>query len=589
MPVASAKPPTPAKTRARRQQLDPTLAYAEDVLAGRVVAGPWVRLAAQRHVEDLRDGPKRGLRFDRELAQVQFDFYRLLQTPEGNPFELIDWQEFVIGSIFGWVEADGFRRFITAYIETGKGSGKSPLLAGIALSGLIIDDEPLPEIYAAATKRDQAKICWGDAVQIYDNSVALSGEDGRPGRCEKFVNNLYCPETGGCFKPISADAKKSSGPRPYIVLADEVHEHPNGDLLRILRAGFKRRRQPLMLEITNSGKNLHSVCYQHHEYSIKVLQRTLQNDTWFAYVCALDEGDDWKNDRRCWPKANPSLACGRIITERYLQDQVDEAKGMPANEATVARLNFCVWSQEDVKAINMQFWNKGGPPPMTSLDELRPSYDGLIEKLRGRRCFGGLDLAKVDDMSAFVLFFPATAEESAYALCWYWCPQDDILARSQRDGLDCSYEVWARFGFLIPTHGNTTDFGFITKKILELLPSFQVEEIAYDRTFAGEVVQALIAEGVKMKDFGQGFYSMGAPTGELLRLVKGGQLHHGGHPVLRLNAASLVTDTDPAGNLKPDKSKSTDRIDGISALCNAIGNSLAAPKEQKVQGGYEVW
>lgn len=562
------------KTARKQRSIDPVCGYAQDVLSGRVVAGPWVRLACKRHLEDLQKGSKRGLYYDAEAAQEIFDFYDLLSTPEGDPFLLIDWQQFVLGSLFGWHNAEGFRRFRTAYIETGKGSGKSPLLGGIALFGLTIEEERLAEIYAIATKREQAKIIWSDGVNIYDNSPALEG------RCLQTVNCLSCLETGSFFKPLSADSKKSSGFRPYIVLADEVHEHPNGNLLRIMRAGFKSRKDPLMLEITNSGHDLTSVCYQHHQYSISILKKTINNDSWFAYVCALDEQeiktDAWKTDRRCWPKANPSL--GKILSEKYLQEQIDEAKGMPANEAIVKRLNFCIWTSEEGKAIDIELWNKGGPDPATSLEDLQKSYQALFEKLRGRVCYGGLDLARVNDLSAFALYFPPTEDEPGFVLIFYWCPKDDIEARSQRDGIDFNYEVWARFLFIEATVGNTTDYGFIIKKILEICSIFQVKKIAFDRTFAGEVVQALMAEGIDMVEFGQGFLSMAAPMGELLRLVKKCWLQHGGHPVLRWNAANLVTEEDAAGNLKPSKSRSPEKIDGISALCNAIGIALTTPE-----------
>jgi len=560
---------------------DPVTAYAHGVGDRTILAGPMVRLACARHLKDLDEGPGRGLRWDLASALRAIEFFKdVLVFPDGDragqPFVLEPWQKFIVGSLFGWKGPDGNRRFRLAYAETAKGNGKSPLVAGIGIYGLTADGEPGAEIFSAATTRDQAKIVWGDADKMRAASLPLRR------LIRRTVNNLAVESTGSFFRPISADASKLDGFRGHMVIVDEVHEHPNAFVIDKMRASFKGRKQPLLLLITNSGYDRNSVCWQYHHYSRQVLEGIIQNDALFAYVCELDEGDDWR-DEAVWPKVNPNL--GVSVTHKYLREQVQEALDIPAKENIVVRLNFCVWTEQSVRAINMAAWDQGG------FDAVRPktirqSIDEMATALHGRRCFGGLDLARVCDLSAFVLLFPPEdTDEPWKVLGRFWVPQDDILTRSKRDRVP--YDVWTREKYLIPTPGNTTDYSFIEHEILQLAGQYDIQEIAFDRTFAGEIVQNLMSEfgpegqnGPQMVQFGQGFLSMAAPTAELLRLVKAGQLWHGGHPVLRWNASNFCVATDPAGNLKPDKARSTERIDGIVALCNALGRAMVQAKPE---------
>jgi phage terminase large subunit-like protein len=549
---------------------DPVEQYALAVRDGHVPTNTLVRLAATRHLRDLVDGPGRGLQWQWPAAKDAIDFFgaalRLAEGEHaGKPFVLQPWQQFIVGSLFGWKGPDGYRRFRTAYIEAGKGSGKTPLSAGIGLYMLVSDGEAGAEVYSAATNRDQAKICWNDARRMVSASPTLRGV------ITERVNSLAYGNS--YFRPVSADASSLDGFRPHCVIVDEIHEHPNSLVIDKLRAGFKGRRQPLLLEITNSGFDRHSICYQHHEFSVKVLEGTIENDSWFAFVCGLDEEtDDWR-DEKVWQKANPNL--GVSVTWRYLRGQVAEAVELPAMQSIVRRLNFCQWTEGSVRAIDMEQWNRGGPLPSTRHDVVAEGIDAMAASLRGRQCRGGMDLAKVGDLSAFTLLFPPAEEGEPWkVLCRFWCPSDDIEQRSRRDRVP--YRVWCDQGFLISTPGNVTDYKFIAAEIIKSAGLFDIEEIGFDRVFAGEIVQWLQDEGLAMTEVGQGFMSMAAPTGELLRLVKSGQLWHGGHPVLRWMASNLSVRQDPAGNLKPDKEKSSDRIDGISALCDALAVTMVA-------------
>jgi len=336
----------------------------------------------------------------------------------------------------------------------------------------------------------------------------------------------------------------------------------------------------MLIEITNSGFDRHSICYQHHEYSIKILEGSLENDSWFCFVCGLDEGDEW-TDERVWQKANPNL--GISVSWKYLREQVEEATQMPPKQSIVKRLNFCCWTEGSVRAIDTDMWNRGGPPPSTRPELVSEGIDAMAASLRGRQCRGGMDLAKVGDLSAFTLLFPPVEEGEPWkVLCRFWCPEDDIEQRSRRDRVP--YRVWCDQGFLIATPGNVTDYKFIASEIIKSAGLFDIREIGFDRVFAGEIVQQLQDEGIEMTEVGQGFMTMAAPTSELLRLVKSGQLWHGGHPVLRWMASNLSVRQDPAGNLKPDKEKSSDKIDGIAALCNALACTLVAEPDPYSDG-----
>lgn len=506
----------------------------------------------------MKDQKRTGLVWRADLAQRAIDFFaEVLILDNGKPFRLEDYQQFIVGSVFGWLGPDGYRRFRTAYVEMGKGSGKSPMAAGIGLYGLVADGEPSAEVYSAATTREQARIVWKDADGMVQRSKELSALVNRQ------VGNLAVPGTGSVFRPLSAETKGLHGPRVHIALIDELHKHQSAEVVDAIRAGTKGRMNALIFEITNSGWDRHSVCWNHRELSLKVLQGVIDNNAWFSYVCGLDEKDDWK-DEKVWKKSNPGL--GVTIPLRYLREQVAEAIGMPSKENQVRMLNFCEWMEQSVRAIPMDEWDRGAEP----ID---------IAALRGRACFGGLDLARVSDLSAFVLLFPPVAADERWkVLCWFWVPEDDIGRRSLKDRVP--YDVWAREELISTTPGNTTDFEFIEARIIELAGIYDIREASFDRTFAGEIIQGLQAEGLTMVEFGQGFMSMGAPTAELLRMVKAGELQHGGNPVLRWMASNLSVLTDAAGNLKPDKEHSAEKIDGITAICNALGRAMVQPKPE---------
>lgn len=537
--------------------VDKTTKYAKDVLSGKIIACNNVKLACKRHMNDLKNGSKRGLRFDVKAAGKIINFFTYLSLSEGEfsgqPFILQPFQCFIVGSLFGWIGDDGFRRYRKSYIEIAKGNGKSPLAAGIGLYGLLASDEEAAEIYAAAVTRDQANILFTDAKRMIQASSKLSQ------RVMINVRNLAVLDTNSFFRPLSSEARSLDGKRVFMALIDEIHEHPTSLVVDKMQAGTKGRRQPLIFEITNSGYDKQSVCWHHHEYSEQILKGSIEDDGWFAYITGLDEGDDWK-DEKVWKKANPNL--GVSVTMKYLREQVREAIGMPSKENIVKRLNFCVWTQQNNRWINTDVWNENNTGEIDEAD------------LVGRRCYGGLDLSSVCDISAWVMVFPCNDDpDKIDVLARLWCPEDRLYDSTNK--YKEQYHVWHRQGFLETTPGSSVDYAFIRNKILEDARKFQLVDMNVDRLFqAHQLATELTEEGIKVVGMGMGFISFATPMKEFERRLLARKINHGGNPVLRWMADNVAVAQDPAGNIKPNKAESQGKIDGIVSLVMAIDRAM---------------
>lgn len=484
---------------------------------------------------------------------------------EGLPYDLLMWQRFIVGGLMGWKGPDGYRRFRVAYVETAKGSGKSPLAAGIGLYGLMADGESRAEVYAAATKKDQAMILFRDAVAMRDLSPELATRLVKSGVGENSWNLAY-HQTGSFFRPISADDGQS-GPRPHIALLDEVHEHRTGMVVEMLRAGTKSRRQALMLMITNSGANKQSVCWDYHDYAIKVAAGQIEDDSFFGFVCALDEGDDPFKDERCWGKANPSLANG-LPGVKYLREQVTQARGMPSKESVVRRLNFCQWVEAEAPWIGSELW-------FGAQDK-----DFDPDLLFGRCCWGGLDLSSTQDLTALVLLFEPTASDPRWRLVpHFWLPNDGLHDKADKDRVP--YIAWRDAGYLHTTPGRAIDQLFVARQAAEIAAMYDLQSIAYDRWQIEGFKQLLGREGISLplEPFGQGYKDMAPAVNEFERLLISGLLKHGGNPVMTWCAANAVVVTDPAGNRKVAKEKATGRVDGIVAAIMAAGRAMVSAPE----------
>lgn len=562
-----------ANQKGTTSRADPVAAYARAVISGRKIAGPHVRAACRRHLRDLEDGHKRGLYFDKAAALRAIGFYRdILRLNggefEGEPFELLDWQQFIIGSIFGWKGADGYRRFRVVYVETGKGSGKSPLAAGVGMIGLTADGEQRAEVYAAATKKDQAMVLYRDAVAMFQQSPALQ-QRLKPSGVGENVWNLAYFQTSSFFRPISADDGQS-GPRPHVALIDEIHEHRTNTVVEMMRAGTKSRRQALIFMITNSGSSKTSPCWAYHDYAAKVADGTLEDDGFFGYVCALDEGEDPFTDEACWPKVNPSLQGAKLPGMKYLREQVTEARGMPSKEALVRRLNFCQWTDATNPWISADVW----------LGAQR-EYDW--RQFRGRRAYAGLDLSSTTDLTGLVLYIePVEPGEPWRLVPFAWLPEEGLERKERADRVP--YLAWKAAGYLETTPGRAISKLVVVKKLAELSSFFDLQGACYDR-WRIEDLKALAADNdvelPEMVAFGQGYKDMSPAIEAFETALLNGTMVHPGHPVLTWCAANAVTVSDDAENRKLSKEKATGRIDLMVAGVMAVGVVNATAPEEK--------
>lgn len=551
------------KPGSQATSVDPVTRYAKAVCARKKIAGPQVRAACQRHLNDLATGHERGIFFDRKAALRAIGFYRdVLRLNggefEGLSFELLDWQQFIIGNLFGWKSEDGYRRFRVAYVETGKGSGKSPLAAGIGMIGLTADDEARAEVYAAATKKDQAMVLFRDAVAMYQLSPELRKRL-KPSGVGDNVWNLAYFEKGSFFRPISADDGQS-GPRPHIALIDEIHEHRNNTVVEMMRAGTKSRRQALIFMITNSGASKTSTCWNYHDYASKVAAGTLKDDAFFGYVCSLDEGDDPFNDEKCWPKVNPSLQGAKLPGIKYLREQVTEARGMPSKEALVRRLNFCQWTDASNPWISADIW-------------LGAAREFDWRDLRGRRAWAGLDLGSTTDLTGLVLYVePVNSGDPWHLVPFAFLPDEGLQRKEELDRVP--YLSWRAAGYLETTPGRAISKLVIVKKLVELSSFFELQIVGYDRWRIEDLKAMASDNGITlppMRPFGQGYKDMSPAIEAFETALLNGQVVHPGNPVFTWCAANAVTTSDAAENRKLDKEKATGRIDLMVAAVMAVG------------------
>jgi len=559
---------------------DRATAYARDVVAGTIIAGPHVRDACKRHLRDLEEGPARGLKWDIDAANRAIGYFEDVLCLnggqfEGKPFEVLPWQAFVIGSLFGWKGPDGYRRFRVAYIETAKGSGKSPLAAGIGLYGLTADGEARAEIYAAATKKDQAQILFRDAIAMVEQSPQLAGRLATSGSKGKEWNLAY-HKTSSFFRPISADDGQS-GPRPHIALLDEIHEHKTGHVVEMMRAGTKFRQQALIFMITNSGTDKRTICWEYHDYGAKVSAGQIEDDSFFAFICALDMGDDPFKDEACWPKVNPSLEHG-IPGLKYLREQVTQARGMPSKEALVRRLNFCEWTEAESPWISGDVWFA-----CQSLESLP------LETWYGRSGTAGLDLSSTQDLTALVLALDPTPDDPKTRLVpFFWLPGDGLHDKADKDRVP--YVAWRDAGHLRALPGRAVNKLAVAHQLSEVCSLFDIRTIAYDRWRIEDLKALIQNEGLSLPPlipFGQGFKDMAPAVDEYERKLLAQEIAHDGNPVMTWCMANAVVMSDPAGNRKIAKERATGRVDGAIAGVMAIGCSMK--NEEQTECGMEVW
>jgi phage terminase large subunit-like protein len=540
-------------TPAIRRNPDPATEYAEEILSGRKPAGRLVRLACQRHISDWTHRKELGLTLSEERIHRVMHFFGMLKHSKGEWAGRTvipeDWERFILSSVFGWVREDHTRRYRVAYVSIGRKNGKSTLAAGIGNYLFLADREPGAEIVTASTKRDQSRITHSESIRMIQSSPEFKSI------VTILKDNLSVPRQHSKYEPLGADADTLDGLNLSGIIGDEIHAWKGRSLWDVLETATGARRQPLMFGITTAGTDRNSLAYQLHDYSTKILEGTIQDDSFFAYIATLDAGDSWE-DENVWIKSNPNL--GVSVKLSTLREECERAKQMPSAVNAFRRLRMNEWTESHSQWLDMAAYDDGAIP-------VNP------DELEGRECYAGLDLASTQDVTGLVLMFKDAA--GAYDLLpFFWIPEESIATRTKRDRV--LYDVWARDGFIFSTEGNVCDYDQIREFIRDLADRYKIQQIAYDRWNASQLVTQLQEDGATMVPVGMGFQSLSAPTKEFEKLILSRKIRHGGNPVLRWMMTNVSIKTDPAGNQKPDRSKSTEKIDGVIATLLALSRSI---------------
>jgi phage terminase large subunit-like protein len=555
------------QTRSQRSS-DPATAYAISVAKLTKPACRLVQQACARHLGDLENGSRRGLVWDPVKAAYAIEFFSYLHHSKGEwggqQVQLEPWQKFIIGLAFGWKRKDGTRRFRTVYLELPRKQGKSTLLAGVGLYALIADREPGAEIYAAATRKEQARIIFDEAKRM------VRGSPGLRSRVGIYKLNLSIDATASKFEPLSSDDRTLDGLNPHAVLIDELHKHKSRGVLDVLDTALGARRQPMLWIITTAGSDAPETVYaQENDYAIKVLEGTLTDDSAFAFISTIDKDDRW-DDPKAWAKANPNLGVSVKLDD--LKRQALKAKNSPAAQTEFKRLRLNVRTASVDREIDMDVWARNSLRPT----ETRPGHyhAEMVERLKGRRFHGGLDLSTKIDLTAWIKLFPPEDPGDRWrVLCRFWMPADTVEDKADRDRVQ--YQRWIDEGWIEPTAGNVIDFNEIGLAVQEDCRDYQPISIAYDPWNATQLAVELLGAGVPMIEFIQGIRSYTAPCKELEALLLADKLDHGSNPVLTWMASNLRTQRDKNDNRMPTKLKSIGRIDGMSGLIMAVGRSMA--------------
>lgn len=561
-------------------QLETALQYARDVRSGKIPVGKYARLAVERHFKDIKEAKQRGIVFNKLAAQKALTFFDFLSLSKGDTdgasFKLEPWQSFIIASVFGWQKVeDGKRRFTEAYIEIPKKNGKTTLSAGVGLYCMAFDNENGPEVYAAAYTRDQASICFDEAVAMVERSGALRK------RVQRLKYNLTIPSTRAKFNAVSHDAKNTEGKNAHCVIFDEYHVHVTDGVKVSLQSGMAARSQPLFFIITTAGDNKQGPCYKYRDICTSILEERIDIDNIFTIIHGIDEEDDWK-DEKTWIKANPNI--GVSVKMPFLKGEFKKAVLNGRAEVEFKTKHLSQWVDAAVTWIPAETWKRQADA------EFKPPYGAI--------CYGGLDLASTSDICSYSLYFP----EHKYFTVKHFVPEE-TAKNAVRAGID--YLDWVKNKNIVATPGKTTDYNYVKEAVLDSAQEYDLQFVGYDRWNSSHLVQELNdvlgtrfvkgKAGEKssyenvMQPFGQGYSSMSTPTKEFEKLVTDEVIKHDGNPVTAWMLSNVSIATDVAGNIKADKAESKDKIDGVVAMIISLGEYLAWNWEGKYSDEVAVW
>lgn len=471
---------------------------------------------------------------------------------KGKRFKLFPWQKVVTFDVFGTIKPDGTRQYKEVYIEVPKKNGKSPLVSAYGAKLFFNDHEPGCEIYPAACDIKQASIIFNNMKYMIEQNETLGKKCKIVDSTKRIIHNS---QMGSFISVVSADTKTKHGIDVHACLFDELHAQPNRNLYDVMTKGSgDARLQPMFFYVTTAGYDRNSICWEVHQRALRTMQNPENDPSFYAVLFYAEEDDDW-TDEKVWLKANPSMP--EIISIETVREACEIAKQSPADENFFRRMRLNDWVKQESRYIPMHDWDKSG-----ILFE--------PENLKKEVFFAGLDLSSNIDLSCYLIL--CKQDEYYYVIPYFWIPEDNIKKRVDKDKVP--YDNWLADGFIEATPGNVIDHKYIETRIIQINTEFEIAESAYDRWGAIRMVQNLTEEGFKLIPFGQGMASMAAPTKELLSIILQHKLCHNNHPVLRWMADNLVVKTDAAGNFKPDKEKSTERIDGIVSMIMAFDRCI---------------
>ena len=541
--------------------------YIENIQSGKQIAGELIKLAIQRHLNDL-ERKDFIYYFDEHRAGMFIRFAEICRHWKnskfaGKPIILEPHQVFYFGSIFGWIHKEtGLRRFTTTYKQVARKNGKTTELAIISLYHLLMDNESGGQVYCAATKEEQARILVNDAGQIANITPEFK-KFFKLFKYKELINRVVNIQNKSFITALGRDSNTSDGFDPSMGNIDEFHEHKNTALLEVIESGMGARSQPLINIITTAGFNKSLPCYSvTRKTAIEILKGIKVDDSYFCMIFEQDDTDDWK-DETIWIKSNPNLDIS--VTKVFLKTKLIKA----INEAGSTEVNFKtkhlnVWTDAEKVWIQDETW-------------LLNTHQIDKEILKGRKCWGGLDLAKGVDINSFALLFPE-AEGKFCILAWFWIPEVKMI--NNKDNVD--YKRWEKEGYIRATSGNIVDIDFITYEIKELAKIYNIQSVAFDRWFAfNGIIQNLLKDGLKLHELGQGFASMTTPTIEFENLANGHKFEHFNNPILRWMMSNVEIERDAAGNPKPSKKKSIKKIDGIVAIIDALAEYMSTNQKNK--------
>jgi len=528
--------------------------YVKAVQKGKLTVGGDIQLAVERHIRDTKESTI--YKFNPHKAAPYIEFFEHCYHWKGRwantPIRLEPWQVFYLGSLYGWVDKAGNRRFTSSYLEVARKNSKTTMAALQALAHFILDGVQGAQIYAGATKEEQARIVVNDAGQIARVTPGLRDMIKTYGSDERVTRLVY-PKTKSFMRALGRDSKTNDGFDPSMGIIDEYHAHPNDDVRNIIESGMGARAFAPMVFITTAGYNDQGPCKKFRTTAREVLKNTIQMDRRFILIYSLDEDDEY-TDPKVWPKPNPNYPV--TPNHDYIAGQVDSAsKEGGTKEVDVRTKNFNVWTGSASTFIRAEIW--------------KANTHGIKKSsLKGLKCFGGLDLAATSDMNAFVLFFHDYKENVFPILPYFWVPEDRL-----KDGSENAffYMQWQKQGHLKTTPGNVIDHGFIYKDIQNLYKTYDIISIGYDPYYAHHgLIQKLTESGAKTTQISQVISRLSAPTKEFERLANSKQFENFGNPIFTWMMGNITLMHNAEDSIKIDKGKSQSKVDGPVALSMAI-------------------